>query len=66
MFKTQKIVEAEALNISKLLGVMTGEAGEARVSQVHRQKYASNYRNEACNKTRLQTEVIPPVMLREV
>ena len=48
---TLKIVEAEILNISKLVCVLTGKARKARVFQVHRQKGVSNFRNEAFNKT---------------
>ena len=42
--KLPKIVEAEILNFSKLLYVLTSETGKAWVSQVLRQKCASNYR----------------------
>ena len=49
--KTLKIVEAEILNISKLMAALTGKGGKARVSQVQRQKCVSNYRNEVFKKT---------------
>ena len=47
--KSLKVTEAEILKISKLARVLTGEAGDARVSHGEREKSISNYGNVTFN-----------------